>query len=90
MIAHVRQAARTGRAPRWRAIGASLAAAAMLASLAACSSATTSPSGSGPVGSGAVPAATPAPVATSAAHADTLRIGGDLDLAQGLDSSMSI
>jgi len=76
MSAHVRQAARTGRAPRWRAIGASLAAAAMLVSLAACSSATISPSGSGPVGSGAAPVATPVPTPTPAAHADTLRIGG--------------
>jgi len=75
MSAHVRQAAGRGRAPRWRAIGASLAAAAMLASLAACSSATTSPSGSGPVGSGAAPVTTPAPTATPAAYADTLRVG---------------
>jgi len=73
MSAHVRQAAGTGRAPRWRVIGASLAAAAMLASLAACSSATTSPSGSGPVGSGAAPVDTLTP--TPAAYADTLRVG---------------
>ena len=76
MSAHVRQAARTGGTPRWRAIGASLAAAAMLASVAACSSATTSPSGSGPAGSAAAPVATPVPTPTPAASADTLRIGG--------------
>ena len=85
MIAQVCQAARTGSAPRWRVIGASLAAAAMLASLAACSSATTSPSASGPVGSGAAPVTTSAPTATPAAFADTLRVGG-IDVDSGFAS----
>jgi ABC-type transport system substrate-binding protein len=79
MSAHVRQAARTGRAPRWRAIGASLAAAAVLALLAGCTSATVSPSGSGPAGSAAAPMST----ATPAARSDTLRIGVDVGLWRG-------
>jgi ABC-type transport system substrate-binding protein len=77
MSAHVRH-----QAARWRAIGASLAAAAILASLAACS-ATTSPSASGPVSSGAAPVVTPVPAATPTDYADTLRIGGDLSWFRG-------
>ena len=77
MSTHVRQAA------RWRVIGASLAAAAILASLAACSSATTPPSGSGPAGSEAAPVVTPVPAATPTDYADTLRIGVDVGLWRG-------
>ena len=60
----------------WRAIGASAAVVAVIASLAGCgSSATTSPSASGPAGNGAAPVVTPVPAATPTDYADTLRIG---------------
>ena len=70
-----RQAAGTRTTAAWRAIGALIVAAAVLASLSGCASATTSPSASGPAGSGAAPVATPVPTATAPAYADTLRIG---------------
>ncbi len=75
MTTRERPAAGTGRAPVWRAIGASAVVVAVIASLAGCGSSATTPFASGPVGSGAAPVATPVPAATHAAYADTLRIG---------------